>query len=210
MGFIWFISPLFSSTRAPWAAAHLDLAEDPPREEKRGGDTGRGKKTNLHFGVLALSLHVLNLFLDPLTKFRRTERNAHKRRVSIPGLSYCLIYPLVLTTNLSIPPASTPSYEKQRSEGGAGPQRRDRRNVHFFLDKLQPSVYGQHGLATVLLQEHGTDQFVNVRGRVERGEFLLLCVRTSTGLLSTFLRLDDETKRRRRGARTGWGEGKGV
>lgn len=75
-------------------------------------------------------------------------------------------------------------------KGGKGARRGQGRdgeeNVHFFLDKIQSSVHGQHGLAAVLLQEHGTDQFINVRRRVERGEFLLLGCKDELRDSSTF------------------------
>lgn len=123
----------------------------------------RKRKTNLHFGVLALGLHVLNLLLDPFTKFRQTN-DTHKSRISPPSFLYSL---LVLTRPLSI---LSPLIEKEKKDfqGGGGGL------VHFLLDELQPRVHGQHGLAPDLFQEHGTDKFVNVRGGVEGGKLLIV------------------------------------
>lgn len=100
-----------------------------------------------------------------------------------------------------------------RGGGFAGETQKEGRGgglVHFLLDKLQPPVHGQHGLAAVLLQKHGTDQFVNVRGGVERGEFLLFHVRTRIGFIGILCNWIKRTSANRegdgvRGRRTEWG-----
>ena len=45
--------------------------------------------------------------------------------------------------------------------------------LHFLVNKFQPSFHSHDGFATVLLQEDGADEFVDLGGGWEEGEFFL-------------------------------------